>query len=290
MIYGPFGLRSLVGIEEFQPDKTIDSTTREFKSTGSKYTTWFGRIVALWKHISKSRTDFESAPNEGFFGKGFVRPFNLLWNYICKGVVGTGIVFFGHPLLSVLQTVISTALIVTSPVWSLAHALATYLCSIFIYDVDAPGNTVGLPFFQIFVWRCLLKGVGQMITTPLVAVGNALLGFLAITGSSLRWTGRTLWDLFIFNTFIRFQGRIPKRDGFLARRIKGPGLGMEYYQQITSDFALLRLQHQFEQELIRNYEKEQQEFINMPLKKLENYYAQFKELGKVLNLYYYYLN
>jgi hypothetical protein len=118
-----------------------------------------------------------------------------------------------------------------------------------------------------------------MILTPLAACGNALVGVLAIAGASLRWTGRTLWDLFIFNTFIRFQGRIPNRDGFLARRIKGPGLGVSYYQQISSDFALLRLEHQLEQELVRNYEKEQQEFIGLPLKQLEKYYLQFKELG-----------
>lgn len=210
MIYGPFGLRSLFGLSDFQPDRTVDSRTGELKPTGSEYTTWFGRISALWKHIAKSRRDFESAPNEGFFGKGFVRPFNIVWNYVCKGVIGTLFTFFGHPLLTIVQTVVSGALILTSPLWSLLHGVATYLWSVFIYDVDAPDTTVGLPFFQILVWRCIMKGLGQMIFAPLVAFGNVLLGVLAITGSSLRWTGRTLWDLLIFNTFIRFQGRIPR--------------------------------------------------------------------------------
>jgi hypothetical protein len=204
-----------------------------------------------------------------------------LWNYICKGVVGTTFAFLGHPLLTIVQTILSSVLIVASPVWSFLHAIATYLCSVFIYDVDAPGNVVGLPFFQILVWRCLIKGLGQMIFTPLAAAGNALVGVLAIAGSSLRWTGRTLWDLFIFNTFIRFQGRIPNRDGFLARRIKGPGLGASYYQQISSDFALLKLEYELEQELVKNYEKEQQQIIGMPLKELEKYYLQFKELGLI---------
>lgn len=84
MIYGPFGLRSWIGLEDFQPDRTVDYHTGELKPTGSKYSTWFGRIKHLWHNIRQSRKEFEQAPEGGFFGKSFTRPFHLVWNYYFK--------------------------------------------------------------------------------------------------------------------------------------------------------------------------------------------------------------
>lgn len=80
-IFGPFGFRSMVGLDDFQPDRDIDSTTGELRPCGPEFATWIGRIRNLWRHITKARRDFESAPDRGFFGKGFIRPFHAFWNY-----------------------------------------------------------------------------------------------------------------------------------------------------------------------------------------------------------------
>jgi hypothetical protein len=280
--YGPFGLRSWVGLEDFQPDRTVNTKTGELEPCGTKFTPWLGRVRNLWRHISGARQEFEAAPDEGFFGKSFTRPFNLFWNYVCKGTVGTVAAFFGHPILAVLNAILGIGLVVTSPIWSLCGGIIIYLFSILIYDIDRDGRDGGsryFPLFRYIIWDILLKGLGQVLFTPLVALAHSLCGMGSYIGSLLRFSGRSTWDSLMYYTFIKHKGRVPNRNGFLAKRIRGPGLGMEYYQQIDSDCALLCLQRQFEKMKVETFRNQKMNWINQPLIDLKNYYNQFKDLG-----------
>jgi hypothetical protein len=277
MIYGPLGCRSLVGIEEFQPDRKIDYNTGELVSTGSKYSTWFGRIASLWSNISESRDEFENAPDEGFFGKGFVRPFNLFWNYICKGAIGTTVAFIVHPSLSILNISVCLLLTLISPVWSLIGAVTVYLCNVFIYDI-APYSYFA-PLVKYIFWDFLIKGICQTVITPVLDLGAITFGSIVYVFYALRYLGRLMWDSLMFYTFIKFKGRVPYRDGFIARRIKGPGLSMEYYQQISPELCVLMVQCELEREELSMYEVYQKSVIEEPLKNLQGYYNQFNTIG-----------
>jgi hypothetical protein len=83
-LFGPFGLRSLFGLQDFQPDQTADADTGRLVPTGPVFSTLFGRVAHLWSRIRASRASFEAAPDRGLLSKSVVRPFNLAWNYVCK--------------------------------------------------------------------------------------------------------------------------------------------------------------------------------------------------------------
>ena len=48
----------------------------------------------------------------------------------------------------------------------------------------------------------------------------------------VRRGGRATWDAFMFYAVIKKRGRVPSRDGFVARRIEGPGLASHYFFQV----------------------------------------------------------
>ena len=44
--------------------------------------------------------------------------------------------------------------------------------------------------------------------------------------------GRGFWDTMMYFLVIRSRGRVPVSDGFVARRIAGPGLAANYFFQV----------------------------------------------------------
>jgi len=137
--YGKFGFRSIFGLKDFEANWTYDNSTGGYKPTIT-FKTWFGTIASLWNNIKESRLRFESEVDDGILGKSFTRIFNVLWNYVIKGAIGTPIVFFGYLILILLNTVIGIGAIVTSPIWSVILPLVKYLFYIIIYDTDAPND------------------------------------------------------------------------------------------------------------------------------------------------------
>ncbi len=49
---------------------------------------------------------------------------------------------------------------------------------------------------------------------------------------------RAIWDTFMFHAVIKKRGRVPSRDGFVARRIAGPGLASNYFYQVIWNFNI----------------------------------------------------
>lgn len=47
-----------------------------------------------------------------------------------------------------------------------------------------------------------------------------------------------MWDTVMFHAIIKNRGRVPIQDGFVARRIAGPGLAANYFFQVTCNIVL----------------------------------------------------
>ena len=47
-----------------------------------------------------------------------------------------------------------------------------------------------------------------------------------------------MWDTFMFHAVIKKRGRVPAQDGFIARRIAGPGLASNYFYQVRRQKTL----------------------------------------------------
>ncbi len=81
----PIGLRALLSQQPFYADLELSQVNGALCPARSAYTpTLSSRLASLWRHISKSRTEFETQPDTGFVGKGLSRQVNRVWNYGCK--------------------------------------------------------------------------------------------------------------------------------------------------------------------------------------------------------------
>jgi hypothetical protein len=83
----------------------------------------------------------------------------------------------------------------------------------------------------------------------------------------------------MYHMIIKHFGRVPDCDGKMARRIKGPGLSMEYYQVIKADLPILMIQYQLEKEQIAFYKNEMTALINQPCQQFQQYLSGFQSVG-----------
>ncbi|QKF93535.1 hypothetical protein QKU48_gp0077 [Fadolivirus algeromassiliense] len=279
---GKFGLRSLVGLDEFYSAADVDTTTGTIKRIW-KNSTWFGRIRDLWQNIAESRTAFERTPDTGLLGKSFTRIFNVLWNYGVKGVIGTTLCFVGHPLLVAVNTVLSAGGILTSPVWGVLLPVLRYLFDILIYDLDSPykDKSALFPLFYTVFIKFLMKGIGQGLTSLLAIAGHGFVGtFIYLWGLISNGT-RYLYDTSIYHLILKYRAKIPSENGFLVKRISGPGLSNQYFYLITHNLATVLIQYQLERMEMDAFASQMRNRINMPLQNLLRFYDQFKDVALV---------
>ena len=77
-IVGPLGIRALLGCSEFHPDVCIDSRTGVVGPSDYTVQTVVSTFGLVLDGMMKSRDDFESRPDTGFFGKNVSRLWNLI--------------------------------------------------------------------------------------------------------------------------------------------------------------------------------------------------------------------
>lgn len=168
----PIGLRALFCIEPFMPDLELSQVNGTLfpRKTSLTYTIC-SRLINLWRHISKSRTHFETKPDTGFIGKGFTRHINRIWNYFIKGFFGTITLLIILPILS-LTAVLSSLLIgCTSIFWMPIFTLTLQITNGLIYDLDSPRQNKNRYFilFEALIWNIGIQGCVQPLFAVFVA-------------------------------------------------------------------------------------------------------------------------
>jgi len=279
LVYGPLGLRSIFGVDDFVSSYEIDHHTGELRE-GIKTSTWIGNLLGLWGSISESRQRFEQTADNGILGKGFSRFFNRLWNYGVKGFLGTVLVGVGHPLLMVLNTIASGVLFGSAPVWSTAVQLCRYVFNMFVWDLDGPSEHCDklFPIVQS-LGRLLFGGIGRLCLTGGVMAVYSLMGFLKIMWATVCYMSRSLYDGFIFHTILRFRAHVPRGDTFGARRISGPDMGRTYYHKIDPDLTFMLVQYEMEKAFVGLYSESIKRDIMAPTGEVVAYLDQFKRAG-----------
>ncbi|KAK3091951.1 hypothetical protein FSP39_023952 [Pinctada imbricata] len=266
----PVSLRALLFIRPFFPDLALSKVDGSlYPSEMSKTETFISRLVKLWSHVRKSRQDFEAAPDRGFLGKSLTRHFNRFWNYVIKGSVGSVAICLFFPALCVLSSTASLTLAITAPAWVPVMTLFTQLFFFLVFDFDSPedSNKISI-LFEALIWRILIQGCIQPIAAmltgcivcPLGALGTSLFGLICRTG-------RGLWDTIMFYTVIKSRGRVPINDGFIARRIAGPGLAADYFFQIRPEQAIAALECRLELDELEAWRNQLTKQIELPKEK-----------------------
>ncbi|KAK6165166.1 hypothetical protein SNE40_023610 [Patella caerulea] len=249
----PVSLRALFSPASFMPDYQLSQANGALHPKESSRTqTLVSRLQLLWQHVRQSRKQFEEAPDTGFLGKSLSRHINRCWNYGIKGGLGSLLLVTVFPVISLTTSTLSLLLAVTCPLWVPLVTLVAHLGFILFYDVDCPDENRENRFlclFEAIIWRIFLQGCVQPIAAFLTgAVCCPLAAFFVMFFGVMRRAGRGLWDTLMFQTIIKSRGRVPARDGFIARRIAGPGLASNYFFQIRPEQALAAVEAHLEKD------------------------------------------
>ncbi|XP_066597146.1 uncharacterized protein [Prorops nasuta] len=264
----PISFRALLLVQPFTPDLELSQLNGTlFPRKSSQTPTLCSRLITLWRHISKSRTHFETEPDTGFIGKGMTRHINRLWNYGAKGLLGTLIILFIFPVVCIVASLSSFIIALTAIMWMPFVTLSLHAFMGLFIDLDSPEQSRNrtLVMMETLIWNIGIQGFLQPLAALIVAVIFCPIIFLIIlTVAVVRyWTG-VMWDTTMFHLVIKSRGRIPASDSFIVKRIAGPGLASDYYYQIKPEQALAAFEAKLELDELLAFQQETERLITQP--------------------------
>ncbi|KOX81282.1 hypothetical protein WN51_00190 [Melipona quadrifasciata] len=278
--YSPVSIRALLLVQPFTPDLELSQLNGTlFPRKSSQMPTLCSRLIALWRHISKSRTHFETEPDTGFIGKGMTRHLNRLWNYGVKGLLGTLIILFVFPVVCIVTSLGSLLIALTAVLWFvdfvvtyldvlmplITLALHAFMALIMDLDSPEPSRNRHLVIMEALVWNIGIQGCLQPIAALIVAlILCPIISFVILTVAVIRYWIRVVWDTTMFHLVIKNRGRIPASDSFVVKRIAGPGLTSDYYYQIRPEQALAAFEAKLELDELLAFQQETERLITQP--------------------------
>ncbi|KAG7203922.1 hypothetical protein KM043_016942 [Ampulex compressa] len=264
----PVSIRALLLVQPFNPDLELSQLNGTlFPRKSSQMPTLCSRLIALWRHISKSRTHFETEPDTGFIGKGMTRHLNRLWNYGAKGLLGTLVILFVFPVVCILATFGSFIIALTAVMWMPLVTLTLHAFMGLIMDLDSPEPSRNRYFvvMEALIWNIAVQGCLQPIVALLVAIILCpIVSLVILTVAVVRYWVRVVWDTAMFHLVIKNRGRIPASDSFVVKRIAGPGLASDYYYQIKPEQALAAFEAKLELDELLAFQQETERLITQP--------------------------
>ncbi|XP_050538538.1 uncharacterized protein LOC126903976 isoform X2 [Daktulosphaira vitifoliae] len=274
----PVSLRSLFCSEAFFPDLELSQINGTlFPRKSSLTSTLFSRLNSLWRHISKSRTHFETKPDTGFIGKGMTRHINRFWNYLIKGIIGTLSMLILFPVICLLCSFGSLIIALLCPLWIPIITLLIHIFNGLIYDLDCPAEWKNRYFviLEALLWNIVIQGFIQPVLACTIAfIFCPIATFILIIGAIVRYWFRIAWDSLIFHLLIKKRGRVPACDSFIVKRIAGPGMATDYFYQIQPEQALAALEAKMELDELNAFQQLMEQKIHQPQKD----FAQFVEV------------
>ncbi|KAK0162025.1 hypothetical protein PV327_008401 [Microctonus hyperodae] len=261
-------LRALLLVEPFTPDLELSQLNGTlFPRKSSQTPTLCSRLIALWRHISKSRTHFETEPDTGFIGKGLTRHINRLWNYGFKGLLGTLGILFVFPIICIIASFSSLVIAFSAFLWMPLITLALHAFMALVMDLDTPelSRNQYLVVLEALAWNIGVQGCLQPIAALIVAIIICpIIAFLILTIAVIRYWIRVMWDTAMFHLVIKNRGRVPASDSFVVKRIAGPGLASDYYYQIRPEQALAAFEAKLELDELLAFQQETERLITQP--------------------------
>jgi hypothetical protein len=176
--------------------------------------------------------------------------------------------------------------------------LIFHILQILIYDANSAGNIK--QFFRLFTYFffsgeygrkifCLINivitdficcGLIQPILVLIALVASPIISLLLVIcklfllfaifliidlDACLHRCTRGMYDNVIYHLIVKRFARIPAHNGFLARRVAGPGLAAEYFYQVSSPEVLAALEALIEQNELRVYRSYIEQILMKPV-------------------------
>ncbi|KAK2155090.1 hypothetical protein LSH36_249g00040 [Paralvinella palmiformis] len=247
--------------------------------------TLLSRLHDLWANVRLSRERFEAEPDTGFLGKSCTRHLNRFWNYVLKGGIGSMALVLLMVPLCFGGSLISAIAALTAPLWMPVVTICSQLISVLFYDFDHPRGNAIMYLFEAILYRLLVLGLLQptcALITAVVFLPTA--SFFVLVAGLLKRGARAVWDAFMFHAVIKKRGRVPSCDGFVARRIEGPGLASNYFFQIQPAQALAAVEARIELHELTAWNHNTVQTIQKPLEEYKRFVQQcFGPFSAALN-------
>ncbi|KAJ0176992.1 hypothetical protein K1T71_007001 [Dendrolimus kikuchii] len=271
----PLSLRTLLCVKPFVPDYELSQVNGTlFPKRSSETQTMWSRLLALWRHVSKQRTRFETEPDTGLLGKGLSRQANRVWNYGMVGGLGSVGLLVAFPVASVVVSVLSGIAAATVPVWMPPLALVLHVFCITVYDLDCPHPHRLNRWFvlaEVLLLRIAILGILQPLAALLVALVLCPLAALLLLivfrceGGVSWWWLRGAWEEVAWRCVLARGARVPAHDSPFCARVDGPGLRTKTYYQITAGQAVAGVCARAELEALGQWAAEVERAIERPL-------------------------
>ncbi|CAD5123849.1 DgyrCDS12155 [Dimorphilus gyrociliatus] len=278
--FSPVSITALVLWKKFYPKWVLNGETGTLKRDSSPTQTLMSRMFKLWRHVFRSVENFELQDDTAFIEKNVQRPFNRIWNYGIKGALGTFLLFLTVPLICILSTLGSLILAIFVPLWVPVLTVLWHFFCVAIYDIDHPNRHVAFYkklsyfFLNIIIWRLLLRGICQILLIILsVTVFFPFASLCIILWYSFQFCIRTVWDASLFYLMIKWRGRIPSSNSWIAKRISGPGLVSNFFYQIKPEQVLMGVESFLEKVELNIWRDNVRKVIDIPLQAYRNYFG-----------------
>ena len=260
---------SMIGIKalfltELYRDMNVNYYKGELYKTYKTYT--FPRtIINLITWIRDSRKNFENSPDTGILGKGISRIFNLILNYIFRLCILGGLLIIIYPIFIILNVIICICLIFISPLISFFWIILDYLFSTIIFN--RYNNSKVFCLLRIILADFFKDTIFQFIICCVCLIIQPLLSLFFFIYAHIHFIIRYFYDFF-FYYIIKYLGKIPLTDSFIAWRISGPHLFRERFYDISNRDLMSLVIAEIEKMVMNNYSKNMNNILNEPLNSL----------------------
>jgi len=240
-INGQYGFKALIEPSEFYTNIKVNPDTGETRQAGDPTETVISTFRNILKSIKKSREDFENSPDTGIFGKKFTRICNLLENYLYKFfLLGIILDLICFPLVILLNTLLCIFLASTAYLWVLLVVMIFWFTEIFFYDFDNEGDPLGdasnssqeFPFLFEIICTFFIFGLLQIfLSIVFVIFIYPFLMILAVVLGVFYYVFASCYDCLMIG-IIYILGREPQSNSVVAWKIAGPGVTLDYFNQV----------------------------------------------------------
>ena len=270
-----FGIKALFQVELYR-DLSIYPDSGIVYNSYKTYT--YPRSVSnLISWVFDSRRKFESSPDTGILSKSTSRIFNLLLNYIIRLTIIGLLLIILYPILIVTNIVICLALILISPIIAPLWDILDYIYSIFLYN-----RYDSIRFFniiRIILVEFMICTIIQFLFCLICLISQPILSLFFILYSHIHFIIRYIYD-FIFYFILKYLGKIPLTDSYIAWRISGPHLFRERFYDISNKDLMNLVIAEVEKMVMNNYSNKIKEKLNEP----KDNYNKMKSIFNIINL------
>lgn len=244
IIFGPIGLISQFKIHEFHPHKKVNRDTGAIEADYNQpVQTWCSRLKGLKDDIKNARHKYKMRAHTSIVPESIGNFFNWIYNWVIKGI-GFPILFFGQPIMTIMNLVITICVYVTMPAIALVSAIISYLFTMLISDLWAPTYRRRALLYNI-IWTMCITGILNFVLNTILIVLHVLASILILVWALFSNALHITYDSIIY-LFLRKHFYIPSEEGFFAKKKSGPGTSSSVYYQVELPVAKLLLQMHLE--------------------------------------------